>query len=86
MRIVHFSTLLLRRSTYLSKQFITAKTPIFKAQRFSMSTESTSIKSRQQPQWLVPTACPTPVLKFQNSLTKTKVRYTKAFLHDKTRF
>jgi hypothetical protein len=73
MRIVHFSTLLLRRSTNLSKHFITAKAPIFKAQRLQMSTESTTVKSRQQPQWLTPTAKPTPTLKFQNSLTKTKV-------------
>lgn len=38
----------------------------------TMSTEA-SAKSRQQPKWHVPAAQPTPVLKFQNSLTKTKV-------------
>lgn len=35
-----------------------------------------SVKSRQQPKWHVPVAQPAPVLKFQNSLTKTKVRHT----------
>lgn len=80
MRFVHFSSLLLvRRSTFISKQFNSVKNHLFKAQRFSMSTGSTSVKSRQQPQWLVPTANSTPVLKFQNSLTKTKVRYMCEF-------
>lgn len=44
----------------------------------NMSTEA-SVKSRQQPKWHVPAAQPIPVLKFQNSLTKTKVHFF--FLH-----
>lgn len=42
-----------------------------------MSTTEASVKSRQQPKWLAPSAKTTPVLKFQNSLTKTKVRLEK---------
>jgi cysteinyl-tRNA synthetase len=34
---------------------------------------STETKSRQQPKWLTPQQQAQPVLKFQNSLTKTKV-------------
>ncbi|GAA5804655.1 hypothetical protein HPULCUR_010157 [Helicostylum pulchrum] len=39
-----------------------------------MSAEA-SVKSRQQPKWHVPAAQPVPVLKFQNSLTKTKTEF-----------
>lgn len=43
-----------------------------------MSVEAA--KSRQQPPWIVPTPKSVPVLKFQNSLTKTKVNSTRLFV------
>jgi hypothetical protein len=69
MRIVPVVTLIIRSSTNLFKQ----PTVNFYRRSLHMSTEA-SVKSRQQPKWHVPTAQPAPVLKFQNSLTKTKVQ------------
>ncbi|CEP13696.1 hypothetical protein [Parasitella parasitica] len=40
-----------------------------------MSTTGAGTKSRQQPEWLAPSAKAIPVLKFQNSLTKTKTDF-----------
>ncbi|GAN06823.1 cysteinyl-tRNA synthetase [Mucor ambiguus] len=40
-----------------------------------MSTTESGVKSRTQPKWLAPAAKATPVLKFQNSLTKTKTDF-----------
>ncbi|KAK4514775.1 Pre-mRNA-splicing factor SYF2 [Mucor velutinosus] len=40
-----------------------------------MSTTESGVKSRTQPKWLTPAAKATPVLKFQNSLTKTKTDF-----------
>ncbi|KAI9246848.1 cysteinyl-tRNA synthetase [Sporodiniella umbellata] len=43
---------------------------------FTLHSFSRSLKmSRQQPAWIKPTNKPTPVLKFQNSLTKTKTEF-----------
>ncbi|KAI8988022.1 cysteinyl-tRNA synthetase [Mycotypha africana] len=39
------------------------------------SAEATSTKTRQQPKWHVPSRSEVPVLKFQNSLTKTKTEF-----------
>lgn len=72
MRILPFVTVILRSSVHLPKKSylnnISARRTIN-----IMSTEA-GVKSRQQPKWLAPSAKATPVLKFQNSLTKTKVR------------
>lgn len=70
MRFAPVVTLFLRSS---SKLFRPPTTTFF--YRRSFMTEA-SVKSRQQPKWHVPVAQPAPVLKFQNSLTKTKVRHT----------
>ncbi|KAI7894869.1 cysteinyl-tRNA synthetase [Mucor mucedo] len=69
MRIVPVVTLFIHSS---SKLFRPVTTPFYR--RTFMSTEA-SVKSRQQPKWQVPTAKPVPVLKFQNSLTKTKTEF-----------
>lgn len=58
------------RPVFTRTTLIRTSTTRFKRPFCAMSTET---KSRQQPKWLTPQQQAQPVLKFQNSLTKTKV-------------
>lgn len=78
MRILPFVTVILRSSVHLHKKSCLNRFPASRRSINTMSTTTESgVKSRLQPKWLAPTSKATPVLKFQNSLTKTKVSRNK---------
>lgn len=73
MRIVPIVTILSRSSTNLYRKAFTTSQFVIRKRLFNSSMSVEATKSRQQPPWIVPTSKQAPVLKFQNSLTKTKV-------------
>lgn len=79
MRIAPAVTFIIRSTSIKLFKQTTFSSHIYRPANIFIRTMSAEANvkttSRQQPKWIVPTAKEIPVLKFQNSLTKTKVSF-----------